>query len=91
MRQQIRMAMIVALISAGTATAGFAQGSVTQDPGRLTPGNLTTGRPRPQWLTRRRYERQLVWNGLRQRNDGVSRNTRQPGRHRSYDGYGTRL
>src|SRR5436305_11958928 len=47
MRQQIRRAAIVALISAGTATAAFAQGSITQDPGRITPGNLTTGQLGP--------------------------------------------
>ena len=47
MRQQIRKAAIVALISAGTATAALAQGSVTQDPGRITPGNLSTSRLGP--------------------------------------------
>lgn len=47
MRQQIRKAAIVVLISAGTATAAFAQGSMTQDPGRITPGNLSTGRLGP--------------------------------------------
>src|SRR5438309_11386644 len=47
MRQQIRKAAIVVLISAGTATAAFAQGSITQDPGRITPGNLTTDRLGP--------------------------------------------
>jgi hypothetical protein len=47
MRQQIRRAAIVVLISAGTATAAFAQGSITQNPGRITPGNLTTGQLGP--------------------------------------------
>ena len=47
MRQQIRKAAIVALISTGTATAALAQGSVTQDPGTITPGNLSSGRLGP--------------------------------------------
>jgi hypothetical protein len=47
MWKQIRSAAIVALISGGTATVAFAQGSITQDPGRMTPGNLTTDRLGP--------------------------------------------
>ena len=41
MWMKIRTAAIVALISSGTATVAFAQGSITQDPGRMAPGNLT--------------------------------------------------
>jgi len=41
MWMKIRTAAIVALISSGTATVAFAQGSMTQDPGRMAPGNLT--------------------------------------------------
>ena len=47
MWKQIRRAAIVALISGGTATVAFAQGTITQDPGRITPGNLTTDRLGP--------------------------------------------
>jgi hypothetical protein len=38
---------MVALIWSGTATFAFAQGSMTQDPGRMAPGNLTFGRLGP--------------------------------------------
>jgi len=31
----------------GTATFAFAQGSITQDPGRMAPGNLTFDRLGP--------------------------------------------
>ncbi|HEY1432366.1 MAG TPA: hypothetical protein VGF39_12180 [Stellaceae bacterium] len=38
---KIRTAAIVALISSGTVAVAFAQGSITQDPGSMAPGNLT--------------------------------------------------
>jgi hypothetical protein len=42
MRQQIKAAATLACFLGGAAPLAFAQGSSTQDPGRLTPGNLTT-------------------------------------------------
>jgi hypothetical protein len=42
MRQQITAAALLACFMGGAAPLAFAQGSITQDPGRLTPGNLTT-------------------------------------------------
>src|SRR5438067_13590550 len=76
MRQQIRRAAIVALISVGTATAAFAQGSITQDPGRITPGNLTTGQLGPSGSAAVGANRNLGagdmpngnWSGTRYRN-----------------------
>jgi hypothetical protein len=40
MWQQLRAAAVVMGLLAGTAAAAYAQGTVTQDPGRATPGNL---------------------------------------------------
>lgn len=40
---KIGMAAIVAGLLGGTAAAAYAQGSMTQDPGRMAPGNLTRG------------------------------------------------
>jgi len=42
MRRHINKAAFVACFLAGTASLAFAQGTTTQDPGRMTPGNLTT-------------------------------------------------
>jgi hypothetical protein len=41
MRMQIKAAVVSAALLAGAAGLAFAQGSSTQDPGSLTPGNLT--------------------------------------------------
>jgi hypothetical protein len=41
MWRQIRAASISAVLLAATAGIASAQGSMTRDPGRLTPGNLT--------------------------------------------------
>jgi hypothetical protein len=41
MWRQIRAVSISAVLLADTAGMASAQGSITQDPGRLTPGNLT--------------------------------------------------
>lgn len=51
MRKQIGKVAVVALISAATATAVLAQGSVTQDPGNVAPGNLTTDRLGPSTVS----------------------------------------
>jgi hypothetical protein len=40
MWQQLKMAAVVMGLLAGTAAAAYAQGTVTQDPGRSSPGNL---------------------------------------------------
>jgi hypothetical protein len=40
MWQRVRMAASVMCLLTGAATVAFAQGSMTQDPGRLAPGNL---------------------------------------------------
>jgi hypothetical protein len=42
MRQPIKTTAFAVCFLAGTASLVFAQGSITQDPGRMTPGNLTT-------------------------------------------------
>lgn len=42
MRRPIKTAAFAVCFLAGTASLAFAQGSTTQDPGRMTPGNLTT-------------------------------------------------
>lgn len=47
MWQQVRRAAVVMGFLAGTAALAYAQGSTTQDPGRITPGNLTTQRLGP--------------------------------------------
>ena len=41
MRIQIKAAVLGAAFLAGAVGIAFAQGSITQDPGSLTPGNLT--------------------------------------------------
>ena len=41
MRIQIKAAVLSAAFLAGAVGIAFAQGSITQDPGSLTPGNLT--------------------------------------------------
>ena len=48
---KIGTAAILATVLAGTAATAFAQGSITQDPGRITPGNLITGRLGPSTST----------------------------------------
>jgi hypothetical protein len=47
MRTNIAMPAVVAAFLAVGATASYAQGSITQDPGNMAPGNLTTGRLGP--------------------------------------------
>ena len=47
MRTRIRMAAIATAFLAGTAGAAYAQGSMTQDPGRMAPRNLTLDRLGP--------------------------------------------
>ena len=42
MRQQIKAAALLACFMGGGAPLALAQGTITQDPGRITPGNLTT-------------------------------------------------
>jgi hypothetical protein len=41
MRMQIKAAVVSAALLAGAAGIAWAQGTSTQDPGSLTPGNLT--------------------------------------------------
>jgi hypothetical protein len=41
MRMQIKAAVVSAAFLAGAAGIAWAQGTSTQDPGSLTPGNLT--------------------------------------------------
>jgi hypothetical protein len=43
MRTNIAMPAVVAAFLAIGATGSHAQGSITQDPGEMAPGNLTTG------------------------------------------------
>ena len=43
MRTNIAMPAVVAAFLAIGATGSYAQGSITQDPGQMAPGNLTTG------------------------------------------------
>ena len=43
MRTTIAMPAMVAAFLASGATGCYAQGSITQDPGEMAPGNLTTG------------------------------------------------
>lgn len=47
MRTRIRMAAIATALLAGTAGAAYAQSSMTQDSGRMAPGNLTLDRLGP--------------------------------------------
>ena len=42
MRIRISMAAFAITLLAGTASVAYAQGSMTQDPGKMSPGNLTT-------------------------------------------------
>jgi hypothetical protein len=44
---QLRTAALATALLAGTVAVAHAQGSVTQDPGRITPGNLSTDRLGP--------------------------------------------
>jgi hypothetical protein len=47
MWQQVgRVAVVIGFLT-GAAAGAYAQGSVTQDPGQLTPGNLTSQRLGP--------------------------------------------
>ena len=41
---QIKITLIVAAVLAGTAAIAYAQGSTTEDPGKMAPGNLWTDR-----------------------------------------------
>ena len=41
MTMRFRIAAVSAVLLAGAAGSASAQGSITQDPGSLTPGNLT--------------------------------------------------
>ena len=42
MRIRISMAAFAITLLAGTASVAYAQSSLTQDPGKMSPGNLTT-------------------------------------------------
>ena len=44
---QIKIKAIMAVLLAGIATVAYAQGSTTENPGRMAPGNLWTDRLGP--------------------------------------------
>ena len=47
MWMQIKMVAVTAALLAGTTAAAYAQGTMTQDPGKMAPGNLRSDRLGP--------------------------------------------